>query len=363
MNPRFVLRFAIVSVVIVAIISIMLVFWRVLAPFLASYILFFVLKPVVNFLEKRGLGHTPAALIVFFCAFGGVLLLLVLLVPAFIAEFGVIRENLDDYSRSFGVFVTRIKTFLAGLSSSSSALTPGTDYYSILEKNLKGSLQYFVKRIPSLISSVALYCMVIPFATFFLLLDEQRISKRMIGLVPNRYFEVTLNLMYNLNRQFGLILRGMFISVSIVSFLSSLGLWLIGLPFPIIIGVFAGVSNLIPYAGPVVGIAAAFVAAVMTGSPSEMYLSIVIVFVLVQIIDNALVSPIVMAKSANLHPLLVLFLVIFGSTFGGVAGMFLIVPVVSLCRVAFVTLWAELTRPSRPDFSLFRDVDAPPSCT
>jgi predicted PurR-regulated permease PerM len=154
----------------------------------------------------------------------------------------------------------------------------------------------------------------------------------------------------------------MFIGVTIVSLLSSFGLWLIDLPFPIIIGVFAGVSNLIPYAGPVVGIASAFVAAAMTGSPSEMYISIVIVFAIVQIIDNALVSPIVMAKSSNLHPLGVLFLVIFGSTFGGVVGMFLIVPVVSLCRVAFVTLWAELTRPPRPDFSSFRDVDTHPSC-
>jgi predicted PurR-regulated permease PerM len=111
-----------------------------------------------------------------------------------------------------------------------------------------------------------------------------------------------------------------------------------------------------------VGIASAFVAAAMTGSPSEMYISIVIVFAIVQIIDNALVYPIVMAKSSNLHPLVVLFLVIFGSTFGGVVGMFLVVPVVSLCRVAFVTLWAELTRPPRPDFSTFRDVDTHPSC-
>ncbi len=363
MNPRFLLRITVVSAVIASLVAVMLILWQVLAPFLASYILYFVLKPTVNFLEKRGLGHTPAALIVFFCAFGGVLLILVLFVPAFIKEFIVIRDNLDDYSRSFGVFGTRIKTFLAGLSSSSSSISPGTDYYSILEKNLKGVLLYIVQRIPSILSSVALYCMVIPFATFFLLLDEQRISKRMIGLVPNRYFEVTLNLMYNLNRQFGLILRGMFISVSIVSMLSSFGLWLIDLPFPIIIGVFAGVSNLIPYAGPVVGIAAAFVAAVMTGSPPEMYISIVIVFIIVQLIDNALVSPIVMAKSANLHPLLVLLLVIFGSSFGGVAGMFLIVPVVSLCRVAFVTLWVELTRPPRPDFSLFKDVDARSSCT
>ena len=94
-----------------------------------------------------------------------------------------------------------------------------------------------------------------------------------------------------------------------------------------------------------------------------MYLSIVLVFAVVQLLDNVLVQPIVMAKSADLHPLLVLFLVIFGSTFGGVIGMLAIVPLVSLSQIVVKILYDEFRRPSRPDFSLYRDIETPPSCS
>jgi predicted PurR-regulated permease PerM len=120
--------------------------------------------------------------------------------------------------------------------------------------------------------------------------------------------------------------------------------------------VIAGVSNLIPYAGPIVAIIVAFAISVMTGSPNEIYLSIILVSIVVQLLDNVIVQPIVMAKSSNLHPLFVLFLVMLGSAFGGFIGMFVVVPLVSLLQIVVKIMYAELKRPPRPDFSLYKDV-------
>ena len=356
MNARIALRIVTVIAALFLFLSVSFLLWKILAPFLISYILFFALKPLVNALEHRGVTHTPAVLIVFFGIFGALVLLLVLIIPSLVGEFSNIKNNLDTYERSFLLFVDRMKIILSGFSVGSSS--PGKDYFSRFEGSLNSLAISFAKNLPGILSTIGLYCMVIPFATFFLLLDHRRITKLLIGIVPNRYFEVTLNLFYNLNRQFSLILRGMFISVIIISLLSTIGLWVIGLRFPLIIGFFAGISNLIPYAGPIVGIVAAFASAVMTGSAPGMYISIIIVFVLVQFLDNTLVQPIVLAKSTNLHPLLVLFLVLLGSSFGGVIGMFLIIPVVSLSRVALFIVFAEILRPPRPDFSLYRDIDS-----
>lgn len=362
MDSKSLYRIFAVLGVFFAVLFLALLLWKILLPFFFSYVLLFALKPLVDALEQRGVPHVFSVLIVFFGSFGGLVLLLVLIIPALINEFINIQDNLNEYSKSFSLFFNHLKELSLRYSASLSFFTPDGGYKPILERNLKSFLQFFVQSIPSVLSTLVLYCMVIPFATFFLLLDEQRITKKMISLVPNRYFEIILNLLYNLNRQFGLILRGMFISVAIISILSSLGLCLIDLHFPIIIGVFAGVSNLIPYAGPIVGIAAAFVTAVMTGSPSEIFLSIILVFIIVQLIDNTLVQPIVMAKSSNLHPLLVLFLVILGSSFGGVIGMFAVVPIVSLSQIVVKILFAELKRPSRPDFSLYHDIQSRQSC-
>ena len=150
---------------------------------------------------------------------------------------------------------------------------------------------------------IFLYLFVIPFATFFFLLDEVKIKKKIIGFVPNRYFETTLLLFHNLNHQFGLLLRGMFTSAFIISLLASFGLWSIDLEYPILVGIFAGVSNLIPYFGPIAGTFAAFLVSVMTMKPMIFFFYIILVFLAVNLLDNIFVQPIVMAKAANLHPL------------------------------------------------------------
>ena len=149
----------------------------------------------------------------------------------------------------------------------------------------------------------------------------------------------------------------MLITAIIMSVLISFLLWLIGLQYPILVGIFSGLSNLIPYAGPVVGIIASFIVALVTGAPSVTYLYIIFVFILANLIENIFIQPIVLARAANLHPLLVIFLVLIGSNFGGVLGMLLAVPVASLLQVVIRIFYQELKRPIRPDFGKFRDID------
>ena len=97
-----------------------------------------------------------------------------------------------------------------------------------------------------LISNLIIYAIVIPFAVFFFLYDEQKIKTSLISSVPNKYFETMLDVVYSLNRQFGLILYGMAINVFIFSILASFGLWLIDLNYPVFVGIIGGISNLIP---------------------------------------------------------------------------------------------------------------------
>ena len=225
-----------------------------------------------------------------------------------------------------------------------------------------GSLVEFIKRIPTIIISVIpfiLYIVIIPFATFFFLLDDQHIKKYVVSLVPNRYFETTLNLLHSLNIQFGWLLRGMIITASIMSILISTGLWIIGFEYPILVGIFSGLANLIPYAGPVVGSVAAFIIALMTGSPNILFLYIILVFLIVNIIDNVLIQPMVLARVANLHPLFIIFLILLGSKLGGIFGMLLAIPVASLLRVTMKIIFKEISRPVKADFSQYKDIEDP----
>ena len=360
MTGQIFLRLLLVLLFIFCILFIFLYFWSICLPFLLAYIIFYALKPFVILLEHHGISHQISALSVFFFCFLLFSLVVFLAVPALFSEFSLIKLNIPVYIQSITSFVTSIKTFLSSNSFLSYIFQNTGDLSTILNSNIRSFLQSFLHQAPSLLSSVALFIVVIPFVTFFLLLDEQYISKSLIRLVPNRYFETIVNLMYSLEHQFGLILRGMFYGVVIISFVSFIGLWMIGLEYPLFIGIIAGVTNLIPYAGPIIGIFFAFLVALISGAPISMYLLIICVFVGVQLFDNIIVQPLIMAKSANLHPLFVLFLVLIGSSFGGVLGMLVIVPLASLSRVVIRTVYIEMKRPVRPDFSLFHD--SSPNC-
>jgi len=103
----------------------------------------------------------------------------------------------------------------------------------------------------------------------------------------------------------------------------------------IFIGMVAGIANLIPYLGPIVGAVPALTIAIINNPPhlGMVLLWIGIVFVIVQSIDNSLVSPLVVSKSVNMHPLTVVVAIIIGGNLAGVIGMLFAVPMVGIIKV------------------------------
>lgn len=359
MDIRVLLKLSLAGLILIALVYIFLLLWEVITPFLLSYILLFVLKPGVTFLEQRGLNHTLAASLVFIAAFGGAALLLMLFIPALVGEFVGVRNNSSQYVQSFSTFVTSIKSFISQYSSFLFSFAPKEEILAVAENNIKVYVFSLFNQVPAILSITVAFLLIIPFSTFFLLLDEQKIQKKLIEFVPNRYFEVALNLLYNLNQQFGLILRGMFVRILILSVITSAGFWIIKLKYPIIVGVFAGVTNLVPYVGPIFGTVLAFLVAIMTGAPQIIYFYILLISLIIHLVDNVLIQPIVFSKSTNLHPLSVIFLIALGSVLGGFLGMFLIVPVVSLLKVILGILCSHLSHPPKPSFSLYRKLEPP----
>lgn len=354
------LRFILPVAILLLIIYIGMIFIFIIAPFIIAYIINFGLKPFVNLLERRGTNHTVSVTIVFIIAFGLISVFFALFIPAVGSEISTIQNEFDQYSKVLTDKINLFRSNLLHFSDGFSALLGTDNIQSELEKSLKNTMTSYVKRIPGLLLnfiSLILYIGVIPFATFFLLLDDVKFKKRIIELVPNRYFETTLLLIFNLNRQMIQLLRGMCAESIIFIILASFGLWLIKLDYPILIGIFAGLSNLIPYVGPVVGTLAAFLVAAMTGQPSIIFIYIILVFLVVNFIDNVFVQPIVFSRAANLHPLIVLILVLIGSKFGGVVGMFLAVPLASLLQIILKMFFTEINRPRRRPISEFKIID------
>lgn len=188
------------------------------------------------------------------------------------------------------------------------------------------------------------FVIIVPLVLFFFLGEGRSIKRAMIELVPNQYFEMVLNLLYRIDLQLGGYIRGMVLSVIIISLLSITGLYIIGLEYFLVIGTLAGVANVIPYLGPLIGIIGGVIAAALQYSTLSLgvVLPVVVVFLFVQLMDNVFVAPVVVARSVNLHPLIVIFVVLVGSQLFGAVGMILAVPATAVIKVSAQTIYEGL---------------------
>ncbi|MFH1723946.1 MAG: AI-2E family transporter [Elusimicrobiota bacterium] len=194
---------------------------------------------------------------------------------------------------------------------------------------------------------------VMPFVFLFLLFDDRRILKHLVSMVPNKYFEVTLTVIHNVDRALGNYLRGVTMQCGLVGLTFFVLLWLFGAPpqAALAIALIAGVANAIPYLGPAIGLVAGFAYALIAENvhpilpyfgPDDLLLGVLLTVVIAQGLDNTVFQPIVLGGAVDLHPLLVIFGVMGGSILFGIVGMLFAVPTVVVVKVVFSTLFREL---------------------
>lgn len=326
----------------------------VLIMLIIAWLLAMLLSPLVNFLEHKGLGRSWAILIVMILILAIVGVLFILLIPRIIRTVEVIISKLQ--SEVITEYSLKIENFFEKNFNNAELARNVTVTLNELGIKLLGSLGEFFKSVGSFLASMV----IIPFITFFLIKDSRRFKKAFISQVPNRYFELSLNILHKIENQVGKYIQGQATDALIVGMLSILGLFIINLafhgpiPYFVLIGMFAGLANLIPYLGPVFGAVPALILAVLNNPPNLglVLLWIVIVFIIVQLIDNVFISPMVVSKSVNMHPLTVAVAVIIGGNVAGAMGMLFAVPLTGIIKVSSSqVIWGiknyELRHPAR----------------
>lgn len=295
-----------------------------------SSLLAYILDPLVTAIESHGLNRTISTAILF--AMLAILLsgILFLAMPYISVEIESLQAGVD--SEKALDFLAKTEKFLINKFS-----FLGVQSLNLPEKlgqvliNFGNELFLNILSVVSLITNLVLT----PFVAFFLLKDWRAIKKWLISMVPNRYFEFTLTLLYKIDLQTGNYLRGQVLDATIIGILSTFALWLLDVKYFIVIGVFAGLANLIPYIGPLAGAILAILVSLVNTGDLLLTAYVALAFIIVQLIDNAVVQPAVVARAANLPPLLVLFVIIIGGKFFGILGMLLSVPVTGALKVSF----------------------------
>ncbi len=298
--------------------------------FVLSILLAYLLDPLVGYLETFGLSRGTSTLAVFAVLAGLITWALVAFLPAIGSQASSITKYLQsgEISNMVGKWDKILQERLAFLGNPEMAQNISEKIQVWIVKFQEGIFKFAL----SLFSAVT-DLVIIPFITFFLIKDGPAMKKAFIQAVPNRYFEMSLNLVYKTNKQLGNYIRGQMIDAFLVGVLSVIALFFLHIDYYVLIGSVAGLANMIPYFGPIVGAVPTIVLS-LSQNPSLMPIVwIAVAFAVIQLIDNVFISPLVVAKSVDLHPLLVVVVVLIGGQLLGILGMLIAVPVTSILNV------------------------------
>ena len=240
-----------------------------------------------------------------------------------VAERTVVQTiDRDQVSALVGRLQDQILGFVIGQSQS---------IFNAIGTSAKGAFSVFTTGI------------IILFLTFFLLNSGRQMKKAFIQIVPNRFFEVALVLIQGLDRQLGDYLRSRLIQTIILSIIAAIGYWILGLRFAILIGIIAGLANLIPYIGPFIGAIPAIIVVFLDSrfGLGWSLLAVIVLTLMIQVIDNAIITPLIIGKSVELGPVTTIVVVLLGEQLLGLIGLLMAVPIAAMCKLIIEEVWTE----------------------
>jgi predicted PurR-regulated permease PerM len=178
----------------------------------------------------------------------------------------------------------------------------------------------------------------VPLIIYYLLVEGPQLTLALDGLVPARYRDRARTLAGEVNHRLGGYIRGQLAVVLVMSFLQGLGFRLLGVPYPWVVGLLAGLSNVVPYSPYVTALPLALLFSALNGAGGAHLLIILLVFELVQKAEAFYFTPIWVGRASGLHPLEVLLgLFCFGFAFG-IVGLIFAVPLMIVAKIVFRVL-------------------------
>ncbi|MEE9449383.1 MAG: AI-2E family transporter [Ignavibacteriaceae bacterium] len=294
-----------------------------------SILLSFIFAPIVAGFEGRGFNRLTATFISF--SIIGLLVYMVLsnIIPKFILQMNHLIVALQKFD-----FAEELRSIEAVIISSLPFIEPG-DISSRLQEFFSSQIVNSFQGLTSLLSgivSVVAILVIVPFITFFFLKDSKRILQGMLNLMPNKYFELSYWILKKVSLQLGLFVRAWIFDATFVGVMIGFGFHFIGLQNALPLGVIAGLGHLIPYFGPIIGgIPAVIISIVQFGDLSQVPI-ITFIVLLTYALDNGFVQPFVFGKSMDMHPIMIILLIITGGTLFGLIGMLLAIPVATVIK-------------------------------
>jgi len=336
-NPRALVVWGAIAAGVVFLYSIREQLLPALTPFLFALLLAYLLSPFVQALERRKLPRTLSIFIIYSVFIFALVMTGIYAVPAIVEEINVLVKQLPS-------FTTQVRDFILNLEEQYSRIDLPPALTETIQNNLlriQSYLDRVLTAIPQFVIGLfgqVVAIIMIPILSFYMLKDIEIIKQGLLNLAPRGHRGRLIALFSRIDDKLGAWIRGQLTVGFIVGFLTFIGLEIVGMDFSLVLGILVGVTNIIPYFGPIIGAVPALFLALLR-SPL-MFIKVLAVQVIAQQLESNLITPQILGRQLGLHPLVIIFALLLGAQFGGIAGLLFAVPVAAVLK-EIIAFWRE----------------------
>lgn len=299
----------------------------VIGLLIVATLIVYSISPLSGYLTRKGLPHTVSVLTVYLALLFSVLLFFYLLIPTLIVEMRTLARYLaTDYRYILPDIISQIDELLAS-------------------ENIHQALQDVAQNLPTMLQQAVLTLtgvtgnifsgltevVIVLFLVYYLLRDLQPIKRGVIRLFPQPWRKEATHVLKIIDLKVGAYLRGNILRCALVGLITGIVLKIVGMPFALMLGILAGLLNIIVYVGPYLAGIPAVLLALAPDTPH--FLLIVLIYVFVQALDGFLLVPLLLGKAVDLRPFSVIVSLLIGGTLLGFIGIILAIPVAATLKV------------------------------
>ncbi len=315
------------------------VFLVILIPFLISSFITYLLHPLIEKIHSHKIPRPLAIVIIYFLFFGGVALAVYKGLPQILIQ-------IKEFGNNVPALVEQYRSWSLMIHEQTEELPEGLherieEAFVSVEDGIASSLETILNTLKNVINYVVVIAL-IPFLVFYMLKDFDLIKKAAWYLTPRKLRESGIRFLKDIDHSLGSFIRGQLLVCLIIGSLSTIGFWLMEMKYPLLLGTIIGITNVIPYFGPVIGAVPAVLIAITISW--EMVLWVVVMIFGIQFIEGNLLSPLIVGKSLHMHPVFIMFALLVGGEMGGIIGLIIAVPVLAILKVILIHAKAHFSK-------------------
>jgi len=327
---------------LLAMLSVLWYFKSVAQYFLLALVMFYLTMPIVSLLERRGFSKGKALSLTVVC-------FLILIAGVVKVVFPAVVMEIDDFNDKLPLIEEKIgKDFLRdvydtegnriGYYSPLLDIEFGADKIEAIFGSFFDKLKGFIASALTLILSAFV---IVPILLYIFVKEGDAMKKKFFHLIPNKYFEVTHSMVFEINKSIESFIGAKLIESFIIAVIASVGFFLVGLKLPFVLGILVGLFNIIPYLGPFIGAIPPLAISYLFADHRTVLLTFSVI-IFAQLIDNIILQPFLIPRLIKEHPLTVILVTLVGAQLMGPVGMIIAIPAFTIIKTVLAKSYHAL---------------------